>query len=359
MAAIEQTEKATNGEGFGRRRTRQWQRIVVKILLRTSGSLQRMPRTKAMRWGDRIGAFAYRVGKRQRFYAERNLRLAQFPFPNATVAERDALIRRVFVHFAKSAIDFLRGPVITSETLEKVVRSEGWEHMDAAIASGKGVILLTAHLGNWEMLGRYMVSRGAKLTVIAREPEDPAFGGFIRSLRQSAGFDVKDKGNAARDVLAALKKGNVVGILPDQNSGDLFAPFFGIPAGTVAGPALFALRTGAPIIPSYTVRLPDDTYISRFLPPIEVESTGDRAADVQRVMTEANRVLEDIVRQYPDQWLWLHNRWKSAFEKKNLLRAWPEGENTTEYREAIHRWSDLPDTSAEKPPVSMANIRSR
>jgi KDO2-lipid IV(A) lauroyltransferase len=324
-----QQDNIGSSKGFGRQRTRRWQQFVVRVLTRTSGSLQRMPREKALRWGDRIAAIAYRFGKRQRFYAERNLRIAQFPSSDSTQAERDALIRRVFIHFARTAIDFLRGPAITDAELSRLMRAEGWHHMEDAIAGGRGVILLTAHLGNWEMLGRYMVSRGARLTVIAREPEEPAFGGFIRGLRQSAGFTVKDKGNAARDVLAALKKGEVVGILPDQNSGDLFAPFFGIPAGTVAGPASFALRTGAPIIPTYTVRLPDNTYLTHFLPPIAVESTGDRSADILRIMTEANRTLEEIVRQYPDQWLWLHNRWKSAFETKNRERAWGHRQTPT------------------------------
>ncbi len=300
-----------------------------------------MPREKALCWGERIGELAYRVGKRQRLYAQRNLRLTQFPKPEATEAERDALIRRVFVHFAKSAVDFLRGPTLTDENLRDLVQAENWHYMEEAIAGGRGVILLTAHFGNWEMLGRYMVSRGARLTVIAREPEDPALGAFVRDIRQSAGFKVKDKGNAARDVLVALKQGDVVGILPDQNSGDVFAPFFGVPAGTAAGPALFALRTGAPIIPSYTVRLPDDTYLTRFFPPLTIQPTGDRSADVQQIMTQANLILEENIRQYPDQWLWLHNRWKSAFEAKNAVRAWHSDSSGPQYSEVLGRWNNL------------------
>ncbi|MES2463607.1 MAG: lysophospholipid acyltransferase family protein [Armatimonadota bacterium] len=335
-------ERPVDEQGFGRAKTRRWQRIVVTLLSRSSVALQRMPREKALRWGTRIAALAYRFGKRQRVYAQRNLRIAQFPTSNTTDAERDALIRRVFLHFAKMAVDFLRSPVMTDKDLSRLVRAENWHYMEEAMAGGRGVILLTAHFGNWEMLGRYMVSRGAHLTVIAREPEDPAFGKFVRDIRQSAGFKVKDKGNAAREVLLALKQGDVVGILPDQNSGDLFAPFFGVPAGTPAGPALFALRTGAPIIPSYTVRLPDDTYLARFFPPIQAEITGDRSADTQRIMVEANQRLEEMIREYPDQWLWLHNRWKSAFEKKNQARAWSEGIDTEEYREAWNRWSNAP-----------------
>ncbi|MBC8102710.1 MAG: lysophospholipid acyltransferase family protein [Cytophagales bacterium] len=336
----------TNRKKFGKPSTRRWQRLVVRLLQFAGGQLQRMPRDRALRWGYRIGKVAYLAGGKQRLYADRNLRLAQFPTHSATARERDRLIRRVFTHFAKTAVDFLRGPALTDNGLQTLVRVEDWHHMGDAIAAGHGVILLTAHLGNWEMLGRYLISRGARLTVIAREPEDPTFGAYLRDLRQSAGFVVRDKGNAARDVLAALKRGDVVGILPDQNSGDVFAPFFGVPAGTPAGPALFALRTGAPIVPGYVVQLPDDTYLARFFPPIVAENTGDRAADVQRIMTEANHRLEGLVREYPDQWLWLHNRWKSAFERKNAARAWAGGTEDADsgaYREALMRWQPQTD----------------
>ena len=148
----------------------------------------------------------------------------------------------------------------------------------------------------------------------------------MRGLReQNGGVTVARKGGPVRELLAILKRGDALGLLPDQNSGDLFAPFFGVPAGTVAGPATLALHTGAAIIPTYCVRLPDDRYRLMILPPIDTTATGDREADARRIMTDVNAALESVIRQYPDQWLWIHNRWKSAFEAENRSRAWPDG----------------------------------
>lgn len=319
------SQEKVGGEGAsGRASTRLWQRIAVRALASVAGVVQRLPRPAAMRWGTRLGRLAYHVARRQRRYAERNLRLA---YGDAlTPRERDDRTRRVFENFGKTLIDFLRTPILRPEEMERLVAGvEGWEWAEAARREGRGIIILTAHLGNWEFLGRWLVAQGLPLTVVAREPEDAAFGGFIRDLRENAGgYAVLNKGASARGLLSKLKRGEAVGILPDQNSGDLFVPFFGVPAGTVAGPASLALHTGALLLPSYCLREPDDRYRMLFLPPIPAEPTGDRDADVTRVMTEVNRVLESVVRQYPDQWLWLHNRWKSAFEEGNRSR-WPAG----------------------------------
>lgn len=287
-----------------------------------------------MRWGVRLGRLAYHVARRQRRYARRNLRLA---YGDAlTLREQNDLTRRVFENFGKTLIDFLCTPAVSREAVDDLVAGvEGWEWVEAAQREGRGIIILTAHLGNWEFLGRWLVTQGLSLTAVAREPEDAAFASYIRQLREKGGgYAVLNKGASARGLLAKLKQGEGVVILPDQNSGDVFVPFFGVPAGTVAGPASLALHTGALLLPFYCLREPDDRYRMLFLPPIPVEPTGDREADVVRIMTEANRVLETVIRQYPDQWLWLHNRWKSAFEDKNRSR-WPPG---FDWEEATARW---------------------
>jgi KDO2-lipid IV(A) lauroyltransferase len=325
-------------QGFGRKSTRRWQRVVLSVLTLLSTCLQRVTRPKAMRFAARLGAFAYLVNrryvKRSHQYALRNLRLTQFPRPDATLKEREAFIQRVFIHFCKGLVDFLCGPSLTSEELHRVVHAEGMEFAEAARRAGKGTIFITAHLGNWEMLGRYLASEGIPLTVVAREPEDPAFAAWVHRMREGAGMSVAYRGGSARELLSLLKANKAVGLLPDQNSSDVFTPFFGVPAGTATGPAAIALHTGATLIPSYCVRLPDDTYRLMLLPPIPSHSTGDRQTDILRITTEVNRVLESVIREYPDQWLWLHNRWKSAFEEGNRERSWPDGPNPDVWR----RW---------------------
>jgi KDO2-lipid IV(A) lauroyltransferase len=305
--------------------TRAWQRFLVAAVRRAERRVQTMPRAAALRLGVGLGRVSCAVSGRQRFFAERNLRLA---YGNSlTPAQRADLTRRVFESFGQTAIDFVRSPLIRTraDLAALVPEVVGWaEHVAPHIAAGRPVVFTGAHLGNWEMLGRWIAAQGVTLTVVAREPDDPTFGGWVRSVRENAGFRVADKGGSAKRLLSALRRGESLGVLPDQNSGDLFVPFFGIPCGTVAGPALFALRTGAAIIPSYCVRRPDGLYRMLFLAPVPVEPTGNQDGDVARTMAAVNRVLEGVIREYSDQWLWLHNRWKSAFEEKNLVR-WPEG----------------------------------
>jgi KDO2-lipid IV(A) lauroyltransferase len=150
------------------------------------------------------------------------------------------------------------------------------------------------------------------VAVIARDADDPGTTELVTMLRERSGYRVFPRGNAARLVLKALRANEAVGILPDQNAGDVFVEFFGQKAGSVAGPAVFHLRTGAPLVPLFNVRLPDDRHRVEILPPMRFEPSGDAQADYQRIMQALHDVLEGYVRRYPDQWLWLHDRWKSA-----------------------------------------------
>lgn len=285
--------------------------------------MERMERARALRLGANLGRIAHVVARRPRFYAHRNLRLVPF---GRTMSEREraAFVRQVFVEFGKSAADFVRAAGRDpAETLALVRAVDGWEHVQPARERGKGLILLGAHIGNWELQGRWVVAQGIPMTVVARDPEDAAFGAHIRQLRENAGLGVLSRGSSARDLLKVLRRGEAIGLLPDQNRGDVFAPFFDVPCGTPAGPATLSLHTGAPLLAGYCVREPDDTYRMICLPPLSVEKTGDMEADTARIMTEANRALESVVRRYPTQWLWLHNRWRGIFDAQNIARRPP------------------------------------
>jgi len=318
--------------------TRRWQRFLLGTVRRAAGRIQAMPRERAMRLGSRLGRVAHAMAARPRRIADRNLRLAYGDAMDARA--RAALTRRVFENFGKFAMDFVRSPlVLTPADLAALVPEvEGWnEHVAPLIAASRPVVFVVGHLGNWELLGRWIASQGVRLTVVAREPEDPDFGAWVRSVREAAGFAVASKGESARPLLSVLKRGEALALLPDQNSGDLFVPFFGVPAGTVAGPALLARRTGAALIPIYCLRRPDDTHRVIVLPPIPADPAATQDADVERMMGEVNRVLEAVIREHPDQWLWLHNRWKSAFEEKNLPR-WPGSVSSERRADALRRW---------------------
>jgi KDO2-lipid IV(A) lauroyltransferase len=311
-----------------------WQRLVLGVLTHSANSLKRMPAASASRFGAALGRLGYRVAGRSRDRALANLSLAYGD--SLTTTQRRSLVRAVFEHFGKTTVEFLRAPALTTDALSALVTCEGWDHVEAARERGRGVILSSGHIGNWEIMGRYMARvRGLAITVVARDPRNPALAAYLRRMREDAGFAVLSKGESARDLLKVLKRGEEVIILSDQNSGDLFLPFFGVPAGTAAGPASLALHTGAAIVPVFCLRNPDGTFRLVCHPLVVAESTGNRDADVTRIMTEVNRLLEATIRQHPDQWLWLHNRWKSAFEPGNHARAWSD---EALYSSAVARW---------------------
>jgi KDO2-lipid IV(A) lauroyltransferase len=304
-------------------RTRVWQQIVLGTFVGATGAVQRLPRATALRLGAALGRLACRVDKKRRRYAQRNLRVAYGE--SLAPGERDALLQRTFEHWGKSVIDFLRAPALTRPQRDALVTGvEGREGLETLCAEGKGFILVTGHLGNFEFLGRWLADQGVPSTVIVREPSNRAFAAYVRRMREYGGNEALSRGTSPRELLSRLRKGRVITLGIDQNSSDLFVPFFGVPAGTPTGPAVLALRTGVKLLPAFCVREPDDSYRILIGEPIAATVTGDRDADVARVTSEASAALERVVRRYPDQWLWLHNRWKSAFEENNRAR-WPEG----------------------------------
>jgi Kdo2-lipid IVA lauroyltransferase/acyltransferase len=170
-------------------------------------------------------------------------------------------------------------------------------------------------LGNWERFAQWTVAIGRPLTVVARDANQEGVQLQVLRIRESVGVEVLSRGNTARQALVRLRKNGRIGILADQNSGDCFVPFFGRPCGTATGPAVLHRRTGAPILPCYCVRLDYDRYRVIGLPLIDPKNEID---DVAELTAKMNCVLESMVRQYPTQWLWMHDRWKSA-RLKGLL----------------------------------------
>ncbi len=308
-------------------RTKSWQKLILRIIPLIERQVQRVPRSKALSYGRTLGDLAFRFAKKARETAFKNLR---FVYGDAlTEPERERIVRGVFRHFCAMAVEFLRGPLLKSpEDLNELILSvEGWdENVAPLLRENRGVVICTAHFGNWEMLGRYIVSRGVPLTVVVRNPEDESFSAWARRMREGAGFTVSAKGESAKKLLSVLKRGEALGILPDQSSGDVFVPFFGVPSGTATGPALLAGRANAGIVPCWCLTDPLHDYRYRivFEPVVPIPETGDKQADLTTVMTEVNARLEARVRETPEQWLWLHDRWKGTFEKHNRERL-PKG----------------------------------
>ena len=247
----------------------------------------------------------YRLDKKHRMRTQANLRLA---FPEWSVEKVHETALEVYRHFGRVTADFLRTPLRTPEEANSA-EVVGIENLEHAHALGKGVMIITAHYGNWERFAHWFTVNGYTLNVVARDANQGLVTEKVNALRTQAGAAVLSRGNAARAILGKLKSGDLVGILNDQNNGDCFVPFFGKPCGTALGPAVLHLRTGAPLIPSYFTRLGPGKYRAEFLPPVLGE---DFDKDEIRITTRLNEILESVIRRHPEQWLWLHDRWKSA-----------------------------------------------
>lgn len=267
----------------------------------------------ADRFGKKIGRLAFRVSLKHRRRALSNLAMA---FPEKTESERTRIAIATFEHFGSALADFLRCGLRTNEELLANTTTDGYEHILEALKLGKGVLLITAHFGNWERAGHWLIAKGHPMSVVARDANDSDLNDLVQELRESGGMDVISRGDAARPILKGLRQNRIVAILPDQNSGETFVPFFGKPAGTVQGPAVLHLRSGAPLIPAYCVVLAPGKLHLIVRPPIEPDPAYDDPVD--GLMAAINRSLEDAVRLHPEQYLWFHDRWKSA-RRKGLL----------------------------------------
>lgn len=275
--------------------------------------LKTKPLPDALQTGEKIGRILYRIAKTRRRRTLDNLALA---FPEKLPDEREQIAKGVFESFARSSVDFLLADDRSPQEALANIDVTGLEHVQAAKAAGKGALLITGHIGNWERLAAYMSYSGYTLHVVTRDADDHGFNEIVNKIRRGPGTTVIPRGDAARPILQRLKENEFVGILPDQNSHEAFIPFFGHPAGTVLGPGVIHARTNCPVICGYCVYIGDGRYRAVFTPPLEplpgYETKGEG------LMRAVNAWLESVIREYPDQWLWMHDRWRNA-RKKGLL----------------------------------------
>ena len=244
--------------------------------------------------------------------AEFNLRLA---FPEWTDALRRTVLKKMTRNLGWMAVEFARFPRYTKENIEGAVILDGHENFLAGQSRGKGVIYLTGHIGAWELSSFAHALYGFPLHYMARPLDNRPLDALVNAYRGLAGNKPIYKNEAARVMLKVLKESGTVGILADQNtmvSEGVFVDFFGTPACTTTGIARVALHTDAAVVPGYVfwdVNL--RKYRLRFEPPVELVRTGDLDRDISTNTQKFARVIEQIIRAYPDQWIWIHARWKN------------------------------------------------
>lgn len=295
-----------NGPPLKKRLERSAGRMAIRLFV---GPIRSLPLPMARACGAGLAWVAFRILGRYRKVARKNLALI---YPEKPEAERERMARAVFRHFGRMAGEFIKLPRLAQDEIERLVTVEGEENLKAALAMGKGVLLITGHFGNWEFMARWLSIHNYPINVVARDARDPAATKLLTDTREGNGAQVLYRGNSARAVLQCLKKNEIVALLPDQNAADVFVPFMGKRTGTVDGPGIIHLKMGAPLLFAWCIRTPDDRFQITFEAPVVEAPTGEKSADVERVMTLINARIEARIRQTPTQWLWLHDRWKAS-----------------------------------------------
>jgi KDO2-lipid IV(A) lauroyltransferase len=270
---------------------------------------------KSLQWAPRKLAFALArlytslldlAIPRLRRVARRNLAMA---LPEFTPARHAQIVDGVFHSIARILVTFAKFPSIRRGYLGKWIRLEGGEYFDQAREAGRGVLVATAHLGNWELSAFAHALMTAPMNVVVRPLDNPLIDRLVERRRALSGNRPIGKKDFARAILKALAANQAVGILIDQNAAldsGVFVDFFGVPASASTGLARFAAHSGAVVLPGFALwNEPEQRYVLRFYPPVAM--TGDALRDTQALQFK----LEEIIRQYPDQWLWIHRRWKT------------------------------------------------
>ncbi len=279
--------------------------VIIKVLGALPRSLSRAAAI-ALSWT------IYLVHIRLRHVGMRNLKLA---FPEKTRRERARILRGVFTSLGRQLAEVCLFPTYTPENVGKVVVYDGFENFERALARGKGLLFLTAHLGAWELSAFTHSLYGHPLHIVMRPLDNVYLDSLMRRYRTMHGNSTVDKDDFVRGLLSAMKAGETVGILMDTNMTPpqgVFTDFFGIPACTASGLARIALRTDAAVVPGFTIWDPGlRKYRLRFDTALKLIRTGNDDADVRANTALFTKVIEEYVRKYPDQWLWVHRRWKT------------------------------------------------
>jgi len=288
------------------------QYLPVALAVRVIGTL---PRPVAHGAGILIGGLVYHLHRRLRRVGLRNLELA---FPEKPLKERKKILRGVYVSMGRLLGEVCLFPRYTLANASEIAVYQGFENFEAAEKRGKGVLLLTGHFGGWEVGSFFHSLQGHPMEIVVRPLDNAYLDALVARYRGLHGNRMIGKDEFARGLLAAMQRNGTVGILMDTNMiprQGVFVDFFGIPACTPSGVARVALHTDAAVVPAFTIW--DSVlrkYRVEFGPAVELVRTGDVEADTVANTAKFTQVIEEYVRRYPDQWLWVHRRWKTRPE---------------------------------------------
>ena len=268
----------------------------------------RLPRKLALSIGMYLATAVFWFSHRQKDRACKHLKQSfgiEYP-----AAER--LVRRSFRNTGKNLMEFMQFPRMSPETIHQLVTFEGREHIDWALDQGRGAIILTAHFGNWELLGASILANGYTIRGITRQLRSKRLDAIVSSYREKVGWQGIDRDRSIREVLRCLKRNELIAILADVDTRTqgIFVDFFGRPAYTPYSPVAFALKTGAAILPTFIIRQPDDSHRAVVEAPLLLQQGGEKEQDLLVNTQRFTKIIESYIRRYPEQWIWMHERWK-------------------------------------------------
>lgn len=289
-------------------------RNFLLLLLKLLGIFTRLlPWRLGVRFGGLLGILAFYLLKRERQRSHEGLQVAF----GTEKSERDlrVIARTNFCNLGKGLIEILNLHTLSKERLEMYISLEGEEYLKAATESGKGIILITGHIGNWELMAAVLSMRGYRLHVIAAPLYDPRIDELIIRLRADFKVETISRGSpsSSRKILSVLKSKEILGLLIDQDTrvDGVFVNFFNKKAHTPAGAAQLALRSGAATMMCFVTRLPGDRHRISIEKPMHLYRSGNKEQDIENNTAMFTARIEEHIKQYPEQWVWMHRRWRT------------------------------------------------
>jgi len=301
--------------------------VEFSLFLLTSLLIRLLPRPVCLWAGQALGNLAFRLDRKRRRLALANLEKALGR--EAGPRERRRIARDSFRHFGRVTADALKWTSLGAARREKLLRVEGEAHIRRALDGGKGVIVFSAHFGNWEVASQ-AIARLGPLNVVARPLDNPLLEARLAKFRQHLGAKVISKFQAAKPIMQALHRNEIVAILIDQNvqrKEAVFVDFFGLAAATTPGLASFHLRTRSPLIPVFCHPAPRSSYLVRIGTPLLFEPGAEPGLDVLKITQASTKMIESEIRREPGLWFWFHNRWKTRPEMETNPQPAASGES--------------------------------
>jgi KDO2-lipid IV(A) lauroyltransferase len=290
---------------------------VYRLVLMLSALFNVLTRKLAVAAGGWVGLAVWSLAARDQHRALRHLTLAYGR--QMSHREKVLIARRFFINSGKNLADVVRFKKHFTREIQPLVECEGLEHFDKAYRRGRGLIGVTGHIGNFELMAAYIKNRGYDVAVIGRELSNPGIDRLLLANREAVGLVTIATTDSPKHMLAWLKEGKALGVLIDTDSHRVrgeFIPAFGRWSYTPVGQTVLGLRVGAAFVPMACVRTDDNRYKVIICPEVIADSNGDPEADVYNITLKCTQALERIIRDYPDQWPWQHNRWRTRMTEK-------------------------------------------